>query len=140
MAERNMTGHCLCGGVTYELQAEPVAQALCYCRDCQRQASSAFSIVVGVPADKFKVEGESLSSFVTTGDVHGGPTRRHFCSNCGCPIYSAVDAMPDVVYVKAGTLDDASWLEPNVEVFTSSAMPWAPHLENAARFETMPGA
>jgi hypothetical protein len=135
-----MTGRCLCGSVTYELETEPVAQAFCYCSNCQRQAGTAFSVVIGVPADKFKVEGDTLSTFVTTGDVHGGPTHRHFCSNCGSPIYSAVDAAPDVVYVKAGTLDDPSWLEPNIEVFTRSAMPWAPHLERAARFDTMPGA
>ena len=48
--------------------------------------------------------------------------------------------MPDVVYVKAGTLDDESWLEPNAEVFTRSAQPWSPHLANAMQFETMPGA
>jgi hypothetical protein len=136
---KEMTGHCLCGNVTYEITEEPVAQAFCYCQDCQRQTSSPFSVVIGVPVEGFKVEGESLSSIVTQGEVHGGPTRRYFCSACGSPIYSAVEAMPDVIYVKAGTLDDASWLQPHAEVFTRSAMPWAPHLEGAPRFETMPG-
>lgn len=137
---REMTGRCLCGGVTYRIESEPFAQAVCHCKDCQRQAGSAFSVVVGVPRDAFVVEGDTLASFDTIGAVHGTPTHRHFCSRCGSPIFSAVDAQPDVVYVKAGTLDDTSWLEPNAEVFTRSALPWAPRLENAARFETMPGA
>src|SRR3954447_18840572 len=135
-----MTGHCLCGNVTYRLDAEPFAQALCYCADCQRQTASAFSVVVGVQRDAFTVEGDKLASIETTGEVHGTPTRRHFCSGCGSPIFSLVDAQPDVVWVKAGTLAAPSWLEPNAEVFTRSAQPWAPHLEKAAQFETMPGA
>jgi hypothetical protein len=135
-----MSGRCLCGSVTYRIAAEPFAQALCHCADCQRQTGSAFSIVIGVPTDAFQVHGDSLSSFATTGDLHGGPTHRHFCSNCGSPIYSAVDAMPDVVFVKAGTLDDASGLKPNMEVFTRSAQPWSPRLAEAPSFDTMPQA
>src|SRR5438132_7831513 len=96
-----MTGHCLCGSVTYEMTAEPVAQALCFCRDCQMQGGTAFSVVVGIPRDSLKVEGDTLSSFNTTGDVHGSPTTRYFCSGCGSPIYSSVEATPDLVYVKA---------------------------------------
>ena len=133
-----MTGHCLCGNVKYRIDTEPFATAFCYCENCQRQTGTAFSIVIGVPKDALHVEGDSLSCFDTTGDVHGTTTHRHFCSHCGSPVYSTVDAQPDVVYVKAGTLDDASVLHPNVEVFTRSAQPWAPHLAEAARFETMP--
>jgi hypothetical protein len=139
MAKAN-TGHCLCGNVTYRMDAEPFAQALCFCTNCQRQTGTAFSIVIGVPRDAFTVEGDTLASIDTTGEVHGTTTRRHFCSACGSPIFSTVDAQPEVVWVKAGTLDDASWLEPNAEVFTRSAQPWSPHLANGARFETMPGA
>ncbi len=135
-----ISGHCLCGKVTYSADAAPVAQAICHCTNCQRQTGTAFSIVVGVPAAALHVEGDTLSSFPTTGDVHGTQTLRHFCSACGSPIYSSVEAMPEVVYIKAGTLDDASWLQPNAEVFTRSALPWTPHLEGAMQFETMPGA
>ena len=137
---KEITGHCLCGSVSYRLDAEPFAQAICFCRDCQRQTSTAFSVVIGVQRDAFSVEGDTLSSFETKGDVHGTATRRHFCSACGSPIFSIVEAQPDVAWVKAGTLDDPSWLEPNAEVFTRSAQPWSPHLEKAARFETVPGA
>ena len=134
-----MTGHCLCGSIKYRLEAEPTVQALCFCSDCQRQTGTAFSIVIGIPRDAFVVEGDTLSSIETRGELHGTPTRRHFCSACGSPIFSMVDAQPDVAWVKAGTLDDASWLEPNAEVFTRSAQPWSPHLAGGARFETMPG-
>jgi hypothetical protein len=135
----NISGHCLCGNVTYSADAEPVAQALCHCEDCQRQTGTAFSIVIGVPTDAFTVEGDTLSWYETTGAVHGTPTRRHFCSNCGSPIFSSVEVAPNLVYIKAGTLDDPSWLVPTMEVFTRSAQPWAPRLHEGMKFETMPG-
>jgi hypothetical protein len=135
-----VSGRCLCGGVTYSSDAEPVAQAICHCTNCQRQSGAPFSIVIGVPTAAFHVAGDTLATIQTEADTHERPTTRHFCSACGSPIYSSVEEMPDVVYVKAGTLDDASWLAPNAEVFTRSAQPWAPHIEGAMQFETMPGA
>jgi hypothetical protein len=46
--------------------------------------------------------------------------------------------MPEMAFVKAGSLDDASWLEPAIEVWTSSAQPWAPHFEGAQQLERGP--
>jgi hypothetical protein len=135
-----ITGHCLCGNVRYRVSAAPLWQGACHCTDCQRQTGTAFSAIVGVPRAALQIEGDTLSSFTTTGEVHGGPTQRHFCSGCGSPIVSLVEALPDLAFIKAGTLDDASWLEPAVEVWTRSAQPWSPHLEGAERIETAPGA
>ena len=48
-APRPITGHCLCGSVTYSADAEPAVQAVCHCTDCQRQTGNPFSVIVGVP-------------------------------------------------------------------------------------------
>ena len=45
----NVVGGCLCGGVRYASEAEPVLTALCHCRHCQKQTSSAFSVLVALP-------------------------------------------------------------------------------------------
>jgi hypothetical protein len=134
-----ITGRCLCGSVTYRAEAEPVVQAVCHCTDCQHQTGTAFSVVVGVPRAALTVDGSTLASFTTTGEDHGTATQRGFCSACGSPIVSYVEAVPDMAFLKAGTLDDASWLEPAVEVWTRSAQPWSPHFEHAARLERGPG-
>jgi hypothetical protein len=131
-------GRCLCGGVTYSSDAEPAATAICHCDDCQRQSGTAFSVVVVVPRDAFNVSGESLSTYRTVGDDHGQETERHFCSACGSPIYSSSPAMPDAVFVKAGTLDDRSWLEPQLEVWGRSAQPWLEPTEGRPRLERGP--
>lgn len=133
-----ITGHCLCGSVRYSVDADPVVQAVCHCTDCQRQTGSPFSVVVGVPRAALTVEGSTLASFTTVGDDHGGETERSFCSACGSPVFSVAAVAPELVLLKAGTLDDGSWLEPALEVWTNSAQPWSPQFEHTARAERGP--
>jgi hypothetical protein len=133
-APKPITGRCLCGGVTYTADAEPVVQAVCHCADCQRQTGNPFSVIVGVPLATLEVEGSTLASFTT----NDGKTERSFCSACGSPIFSAAAAAPQLAFIKAGSLDDASWIQPAVEAWTSSAQPWAPHFEHAAKLERGP--
>ena len=92
-------------------------------------------MIVGVPREAFTVEGDTLASFNTTGEDHGGKTQRNFCSACGAPDFSVAADAPQLALIKAGSLDDASWLEPSMEWWTSSAQPWSPRFEHAAQFE-----
>ena len=119
----NMVGGCLCGGVRYEVGAEPELTALCHCGDCQKQTSSAFSILVAVPREGLWVWGESLASYESLG-ASGRPVVRQFCSACGSPVLSYVAMTPDLIWLKAGTLDDRSWLRPQMNVWCDSAQPW----------------
>ena len=137
-APKPITGRCLCGGVTYSADAEPIVQAVCHCTDCQRQTGNPFSVIVAVPRAALNVEGSTIASYATTGDDHGEDTQRSFCSACGSPVFSFAAVAPELVFVKAGSLDDASWLAPAVEAWTGSAHPWSPHFEHAARFERGP--
>ena len=130
-----ITGGCLCGSVRYSTDADPVVQVVCHCRDCQRQTGGPFTVVVGVPRSALNVEGDTLASFTTTGEDHGGETHRSFCTVCGAPIFSIAAALPDLALIKSGSLDDASWVEPTIEAWTSSAQPWSPRFENAASLE-----
>src|SRR5687768_15041233 len=123
-----LDGRCLCGAVTYSSDAEPLFAALCHCRDCQRQHGTAFAVVVGAPADGFDVSG-AVSTHVTVGDEHGQPVERRFCPSCGSPLFSETQALPGVILLKAGTLDDASWVEPQLEVWGRSAQPWVGEVE-----------
>ena len=42
------------------------------------------------------------------------------------------------VFVRAGTLDDTSWLRPTVHFWTRSAQPWLALPEGDTRFQTQP--
>lgn len=117
-----LAGGCMCGQIRYDSDAEPAMTAICHCPDCQRQTGTAFSIVIGLPLEAINVRGD-LKIYTTTGESGAG-VHRHFCAECGSPIYSLPDAMPGLIFLKAGTLDDTSWLAPNLEMFCDTAQPW----------------
>ncbi len=135
----NVVGGCLCGSVRYVSDAAPALTAVCHCKHCQRQTGTSFSILVGVPKGSLKIEGESLAAFEDVGDS-GQPVIRHFCRSCGSPIYSDVKAMPGLDFVKAGTLDDAAWLQPQMHLWCSHAQPWVGIDSRAQQFERNPPA
>src|SRR4028119_4236 len=119
----DIVGGCLCGNVRYSSDAEPVMTAVCHCSHCQTQTSSAFSILVAVPKGSLQIEGEPLAAYETQGES-GQPIIRKFCPNCGSPVVSDVTVTPDLEWIKAGTLDDTSWLQPQVHWWCDSAQPW----------------
>lgn len=130
-----LEGHCLCGNVQYSADTEVQFTAVCHCTDCQRQTGAAVSLVIGIDDDELTIEGDSLKTFITHGEDHKSNTNRSFCSNCGSPLISRIDAMPGLVFVKAGTLNDTSWLQPTQELWHRSAQPWVPHIPGAEIFE-----
>ena len=132
-----MTGGCLCGKVRYTINADPVFTGVCHCRNCQKQAGTSFSIVVGVPAAAFSVTGE-MKTYHDKGDS-GKAVGRNFCPNCGSPILSEVEVMPGVAIIKAGTLDDTSTLKPGMEIYCDSAQSWVQLGGEMKRFGKMPG-
>jgi hypothetical protein len=115
-----------------------LVQAVCYCTECQRQTGGPFSVFVGVPKAAFSYSGDTLRSFSTTGEDHGGETQRKFCSACGSPVFSIAAVAPELVFIKAGSLDDASWVQPVVEAWTSSAQAWSPRFEHVAQLKRGP--
>jgi hypothetical protein len=119
-----LDGGCLCGAARYHADGDAIATAVCHCTNCQKQSGAAFSVNVVVPADAFHLEGDSVASIVTDSD-DGGQVDRRFCRECGSPLASLPTQMPFAI-IKAGTLDDTSWVEPQMQVFCTSAQPWAP--------------
>lgn len=118
-----ISGGCLCGGVRYSAKAEPTMQAICHCPDCQKQSGGAFSVNVLVPTKDITFEGESLAQYVVNGDS-GMAVTRNFCSNCGSPLSTEMPAFGDLAAIKAGTLDDSSWVKPSIQIWCDSAQPW----------------
>ena len=126
-----LDGACLCRAVSYSGDAEPFLVATCHCDNCQRQAGSAFSIIVGVPKVAMSISGgENIKEFQDTGDS-GAAVYRRFCKECGSPLFTTVEGAPDLLFIKAGTLNDRSWLQPTVHYWCDTKQPWV-HLEAGA--------
>lgn len=118
-----VTGGCLCGQVRYESDEEPAIQAICHCPDCQKQSGGAFSVNVLVPTKSITFEGVSLAQYIVPGDS-GTPVTRNFCNNCGSPLSTELDAFGNLAAIKAGTLDDSSWVKPEVQIWCDTAKGW----------------
>ena len=140
MANQVEKAGCLCGDVQFEVDpAKIVGQAHCHCRDCQRSTGSAFASFCFVPEDGFRMTSGDPGSFEVAGES-GGKVRRSFCARCGSQLFSRVDAMPGVYFVKAGAFEDASWMKPAMAFWCQSAQPWTPAMaDDVARFERNPG-
>ena len=96
---------------------------ICHCKNCQRQAGTAFSTLAGVPKSQLEIQGEP--KLYQDGDTaSGGVVERWFCGNCGSPIYSAVSAQPDTLFLKTGTLDDTADWKPQFQIWADTKQNW----------------
>ena len=50
--------------------------------------------------------------FVDDDTVSRNPVERHFCGECGSPIYVVVHRAPHTAYVTSGTLNKTEGLQP----------------------------
>ncbi len=129
------SGGCLCGAVRYEATWPPVATAVCHCKNCQKQAGSALSVIAVLPRDGLTITGE-LKLFADKSES-GLPVWRRFCGTCGSPVTSDTPGAQEqgIIFLKAGTLDDATDLAPELHYWRSSAQGWFPFPEDAACLE-----
>ena len=119
----SITGRCLCGAIRYEIENTPTTMGVCHCLNCQRQGGSAFSTLAAVPKAEFAMSGET-KCYLDADTDSGNPVERHFCGECGSPIYSALPAMADQIFLKTGTLDDTSGFRPMFNVWCSTKQDW----------------
>jgi hypothetical protein len=129
-------GGCLCGKVRYSAEAEPVFVGVCHCKNCQKGTGTAFASVVGLPKPVLTVQG-ALKTYADRGDS-GKALYRRFCPECGSSVMDEAEAMPNVVMIMTGTLDDASWVKPAMEIYCDSAQPWVSLGGERQRFPKMP--
>lgn len=114
------TGGCQCGHVRYVLDGEILALYVCYCTDCQKQSGSAFGMSLIVPGESFRVISGRLKTFEVKAD--SGRTKTcAFCPDCGVRIYNTTGPRKSI---KAGTLDDTSWLQPDAHYWTKRKQKW----------------
>jgi hypothetical protein len=131
------TGHCLCGSVTFESRGEPAFQANCHCDDCRRSGGGAYASYVFVPADQLSISGET-QEYRHVSD-RGSEMTKHFCPNCGSPMFTGNSAHPERRGVRLGAIDDASWFRPQADVYNSRKLPSTPVDPDVRAFDKMPG-
>ena len=136
MAEE-LTGGCLCGRVRYTIRRSVLFQPYaCHCKDCQTRSGSAFAIQLPVMTGDLRMEGETvegrytLPSGITAGIVA--------CPDCLTRLYAVNDQRPQIVNLRAGTLDDSGTLVPAFHLWTVSKQSWVVIPDDVPALEAQP--
>jgi len=119
---QKIEGECLCGNIHYSGKTDVLLTAICHCKNCQKQGGASFSTNFAVAENSVNFSG-NLSLYEDKGDS-GKSVNRYFCNQCGSPLYSESEALAGLMILKAGTLDDSSWIKPDTAIYCDSAQPW----------------
>jgi hypothetical protein len=125
------TGGCLCGAIRYTIEAPIAGLRACHCMNCQKTSGAGGTVNAVVPTDKFRITKGETRKYDDSATRSGRILSRHFCENCGSPIYSHRNPNPGFVVVRAGTLDDKSALKIVGNIWTSTAASWS-HIDPSA--------
>lgn len=129
----HLDGGCACGRIRYRLAMPPMFVNCCHCRDCQRQTGSAFVINALTETDRIELL-QGRPEPVSMPTESGRPHDIYRCPDCKVALWSDYGRRPNLRFLRVGTLDDATALEPDAHIFTRSKVPWVRLPENARAF------
>jgi hypothetical protein len=130
-----LTGGCSCGAIRYEVAGLPLALYTCNCTECQTASGSAFALNMPVATKDLRfTKGQPKGWHKTSRS--GANVIAWFCGECGARLYGEREGCPDSMTLRAGTLDDTSWLVPVAHIYMRSAQPWVQPAPGAVCFET----
>ena len=129
-----LSGRCSCAAVTYRLTSPPMFVHCCHCLDCQRQTGSAFVLNALIEADRVEIlSGETQPCPQPTDS--GRPHLIHRCPTCGSAMWSTYGGLTAIRFVRVGTLEVPSAVQPDVHIYTRSKQPWVALPEGVPAFE-----
>lgn len=117
-----LSGGCHCGALRFESTAAPMGGGHCQCTDCQKFSGTGHSSHLVLPRDAVTVTGP-VKLYACRADS-GNTVSRAFCPECGAPAYSLNSSVPDLIFLRPGTLDDPGRFTPQMVVWTDSGQPW----------------
>jgi hypothetical protein len=120
----NVEGHCHCGEIAFAAEVDPALVGICHCTDCQVLSGSPYRIVAPADADRFVLVRGKPTVYLKTADS-GIKWAIAFCPRCGTPIYAADAEKPSTYSLRVGTLKERAKLDPKLQIWCDSALPWA---------------
>ena len=132
-----LIGGCQCGKLRYELSETPRLVYCCHCTTCQKITASAFSISVIVAEEAFHLTAGQPKVVYRIADS-GREYARWVCPDCGSCVTGAPGVGGAFRSVRAGSLDDTSWLRPTAHIWTRSKQPWVMLPAGDQQFATQP--
>ena len=131
------TGGCACGATRYSTRHAPVFQNHYQCRDCQWRSGSGHGSWLTFAAGSEMTLGGEARHWEVVAD--SGNVKIHaFCPVCGTPVYLRFAAMPELIAVPAGSLDDLGCFKPHVLTYSVRRLAWDSIDASLKAFERMP--
>lgn len=117
-----ITGGCHCGAIRYTVSTEPMWVGHCQCTNCQTFSGAGHATNLLIPSEALDVTGD-LASYSYDADS-GNRMTRYFCPTCSTPIYGQGERTAHLSVVRVGSLDEPDALEPQMVIYTDSALHW----------------
>jgi hypothetical protein len=102
------------GKIRDEITKAPQSVYTCQCVDCQCLTSSAFSMAIVLTDVAFRIAGIEPRAIQRTADS-GAVVTRWVCPECGSWVCGASSSDDGLRRLRAGMLDDTSWLRPTAQ-------------------------
>ncbi len=116
------TAACTCGALTVSVTAPPVSIHACACLECQRRSGSVFSCTAFYARADATVRGAFKSHRRVA--ESGRFNESNFCPECGCTVFSRLEAWPDVIGVTIGCFADPAFEQPGTLYWSSRRHGW----------------
>ena len=116
---KTASGHCLCGGVQYEVDGPLRDVLFCHCENCRRTHGN-FSAYTSTHREDLKITEERTLRWYHSGKDVTPNVQRGFCSECGSSVFWDPQGY-EYVYISAGTLDPPTGIKVAGHVWLSEA-------------------
>ena len=127
-----ISGSCFCNAVQFKVSGAPKSVVNCHCNICRKQSGAAFSTYVAVPESAFEITSgaDSVSSFQMGEGAH-----KHFCKNCGSPIFNKNARYPGFSIIYLGGISASSEIVPTANIYCESQLAWVPSIAELRSFQ-----
>jgi hypothetical protein len=116
-----LRGSCLCGGVRFEVAAEPTTARYCHCTSCKKLSGSIGTANARVPSASIRIlAGEEL---LRTYEPDEG-TAKTFCSVCGSNLFGGGWPESEQCSVRLSAIDTPFDVRPRAHLYVRSVAPW----------------
>lgn len=122
MAERSLTGSCLCGAVRYTATGEAQRFYHCHCSRCRKVSGAAHSSNLFVKGRLTWHAGEELIRRFKPPEAER--FTNSFCATCGSRVPRFIEPV-GMVFIPAGSLDDEPNIRPQARIFLGSRADWS---------------
>lgn len=121
MCSSIIPGQCLCGAFRFEIDGPVGEVRLCHCDLCRHASGTAFSANARVPIKSYRV----ISGMDVVSEYESSPgAHRAFCSRCGSPVFARVEADPEHIRIRLGTLHREAQANVTAHVWVGSKASW----------------